>query len=125
MAARLLDGVAVAAAIRAEVAPAVQAFTARAGRAPGLGIVLVGNDPASEIYVGGKLRSAGETGLNTSLDRLSATAALDQLLALVERLNRSEAVDGILVQSPLPKSMGPDAERQVFDTIQPDKDVDG
>jgi methylenetetrahydrofolate dehydrogenase (NADP+) / methenyltetrahydrofolate cyclohydrolase len=125
MAARLLDGVAVAAAIRAEVAPGVQAFTARAGRPPGLGIVLVGNDPASEIYVGGKLKSAGETGLWTTLERLPETATLEELLGLVERLNQSQVHDAILVQSPLPKAMGPDAERQVFDAIRPDKDVDG
>jgi methylenetetrahydrofolate dehydrogenase (NADP+)/methenyltetrahydrofolate cyclohydrolase len=125
MAARLLDGAAVAAAIRAEVAPAIKAFTARAGRPPGLGIVLVGNDPASEIYVGGKLKSAGETGLWTSLERLPETATLDEVLAVVERLNESDAHDGILVQSPLPKRLGPDAERRVFDAIRPDKDVDG
>jgi methylenetetrahydrofolate dehydrogenase (NADP+)/methenyltetrahydrofolate cyclohydrolase len=125
MAARLLDGVAVAAAIRAEVAPAIQAFEAWAGRPPGLGIVLVGTDPASEIYVGGKLKSAGDTGLRTSLERLPERATLDEVLAVVERLNRSDAHDGILVQSPLPERLGRDAERRVFDAIRPDKDVDG
>jgi methylenetetrahydrofolate dehydrogenase (NADP+)/methenyltetrahydrofolate cyclohydrolase len=125
MPARLLDGAEVAGQIRAEMAPAVAAFTARAGRPPGLGIVLVGNDPASEIYVRGKLKSAGEAGLRADLERLPATAPLADLLAVVERLNQSEAHDGILVQSPLPAAMGADAERRVFDVIRPDKDVDG
>ncbi|HZT78065.1 MAG TPA: bifunctional 5,10-methylenetetrahydrofolate dehydrogenase/5,10-methenyltetrahydrofolate cyclohydrolase [Vicinamibacterales bacterium] len=125
MAARVLDGAAVAAAIRSELAPQVAAFTARAGRPPGLGIVLVGQDPASEIYVRSKLKSAGEAGLRADLERLPASASLDELLAVVDRLNRSEAHDGILVQSPLPDAMGPEAERRVFDAIDPAKDVDG
>jgi methylenetetrahydrofolate dehydrogenase (NADP+)/methenyltetrahydrofolate cyclohydrolase len=125
MAARLLDGVAVAAAIRAEVAPAVAGFTAKMGRPPGLGIVLVGSDPASEVYVGSKLKSAGEAGLRADLERLPATASLRDLMGVVDRLNRSEVHDGILVQSPLPESMGADAERQVFDAVRADKDVDG
>ncbi len=125
MAARVLDGTAVANQIRAEVAPAVAAFTARAGRPPGLGIVLVGDNPASEVYVRAKLKSAGDAGLRADLERLPATASLADLLALVERLNRSEVHDGILVQSPLPEAMGTDAEHRVFDVISPDKDVDG
>jgi methylenetetrahydrofolate dehydrogenase (NADP+)/methenyltetrahydrofolate cyclohydrolase len=125
MAARVLDGAAVANAIRAEVGPAVAAFTARAGRPPGLGIVLVGDDPASAIYVRNKLNSAGAAGLRTDLERLPASTTLAELLAVVDGLNRSDAHDGILVQSPLPAAMGGDAERQVFDAIRPDKDVDG
>ena len=125
MTARVLDGAAIAQAIRGEVAPSVAAFTARAGRPPGLGIVLVGDDPASDIYVRGKLKSAGEAGLRADLQRLSASARLEDLLALVEQLNHSDAHDGILVQSPLPAAMGPDAERRVFDAVRPDKDVDG
>ena len=125
MAARMLDGTAVANAIRAEVGPAVAAFTARAGRPPGLGIVLVGDDPASAIYVRNKLKSGAEAGLRTDLEQLPATATLAELLAVVDRLNRSDVHDGILVQSPLPAAMGADAERHVFDAIRPDKDVDG
>jgi methylenetetrahydrofolate dehydrogenase (NADP+)/methenyltetrahydrofolate cyclohydrolase len=125
MTARVLDGAAVANQIRAEAAPEVEAFRARVGRPPGLGIVLVGEDPASEIYVRGKLKSAGDVGLRADLDRLPATATLTQLLEVVERLNRSDVHDGILVQSPLPSAMGPDAERRIFDAIRPDKDVDG
>ena len=125
MPARTLDGTAVANVIRGELAPEVAAFAARAGRPPGLGIVLVGDDPASEIYVRSKLKSAGEAGLRADLERLPATAPLDRLLAVVDRLNRSDVHDGILVQSPLPQAMGSDAERRVFDAVDPSKDVDG
>jgi methylenetetrahydrofolate dehydrogenase (NADP+) / methenyltetrahydrofolate cyclohydrolase len=125
MAARLLDGAAVARAIRDEIRPRVEAFAARAGRPPGLGVVLVGDDPASQIYVRHKLKAAGETGFRADLDRLPATSSLAELLTAVDRLNRSDAHDGILVQSPLPRGMGPDAEQLVFDLIAPAKDVDG
>lgn len=125
MAARALDGTAVANLIRAELAPALTAFAARAGRPPGLGIVLVGDNPSSEIYVRQKLKSAGEAGVRADLERLPATASLDQLLALVDRLNRSDVHDGILIQSPLPDAMGAGAERRVFDAVDPRKDVDG
>jgi methylenetetrahydrofolate dehydrogenase (NADP+)/methenyltetrahydrofolate cyclohydrolase len=125
MAARVLDGTAVAQQIRAEVRPAVAAFTARAGRPPGLGIVLVGEDPASAIYVSAKLKSAADEGLRADLTRLPADATLADLLSVVERLNHSRDHDGILVQSPLPAAMGADAERRVFDVIDPAKDVDG
>lgn len=125
MTARLLDGNAVAAAIREAVRPDVEAVRARAGRPPGLGIVLVGDDPASEIYVRHKGRAGAETGLWVDLQRLPASASLEDLLALVERLNRSDVHDGILVQSPLPSAMGRGAAQRVFDAIDPSKDVDG
>lgn len=125
MAARVLDGVAVGNQIRAEVAPAVAAFTQKAGRPPGLGIVLVGENPASEVYVRNKLKSASDAGLFAELTRLPTDASLADLLAVVDTLNRSEKHDGILVQSPLPESMGADAERRVFDVVRADKDVDG
>jgi methylenetetrahydrofolate dehydrogenase (NADP+) / methenyltetrahydrofolate cyclohydrolase len=125
MSAQLLDGTAVANQIRAELRPAVDAFTKRAGRPPGLGIVLVGDDPSSQIYVSNKLKSAADTGLRADLERLPASASLADLLAVVDLLNRSGVHDGILVQSPLPEAMGADAERRVFDALLPDKDVDG
>ena len=125
MSARLIDGTAIGAAIRAEAQPAVQAFTARAGRPPGLGIVLVGDNPASEVYVRNKVKAGGDAGLWVDLQRLPGTASLDDLLALVERLNLSDRHDGILVQSPLPRAMGVDAAQRVFDAIAPGKDVDG
>jgi methylenetetrahydrofolate dehydrogenase (NADP+) / methenyltetrahydrofolate cyclohydrolase len=123
--ARLLDGVAIARDIRQELAPRVAAFTAKYGRPPGLGIVLVGQDPASEIYVRNKVKTGTESGLFAELIRLPATATLDELLAVVRRLNASEVHDGILVQSPLPAAMGAHAESTVFETIDPAKDVDG
>ena len=125
MSARLLDGNAAAAAIRQAVLPDVHAFTAAAGRPPGLGIVLVGDNPASEIYVRNKVRAGGESGLWVDLQRLPSTATLDDLLGLVGRLNASPVHDGILVQAPLPDAMGRHAAQQVFDAIDPDKDVDG
>jgi len=125
MPARLLDGIAAGQAIRAGMRPEVESFTRDAGRPPGIALVLVGNDPGSELYVGSKLKSAGETGIRADLERLPANASADDLLRLVDRLNRSDLHDGILVQSPLPKEMGPDAERRVFDAVDPAKDVDG
>jgi methylenetetrahydrofolate dehydrogenase (NADP+)/methenyltetrahydrofolate cyclohydrolase len=123
--ARLLDGRAIAAQIRESVLPDVHAFTARAGRPPGLGIVLVGEDPSSEIYVRNKVRTGTESGLWVDLQRLPAAATLDDLLALVARLNASDRHDGILVQAPLPAAMGRGAAQRVFDAIDPAKDVDG
>jgi methylenetetrahydrofolate dehydrogenase (NADP+)/methenyltetrahydrofolate cyclohydrolase len=125
MTARLLDGVATADRIRAELKPRVEAFAAAFGRPPGLGIILVGEDPSSEIYVRGKLKSAADVGLRADLERLPATASLADLLARIESLNHSDAHDGILVQSPLPAAMGADAEPRVFDAVLPQKDVDG
>jgi methylenetetrahydrofolate dehydrogenase (NADP+)/methenyltetrahydrofolate cyclohydrolase len=125
MSARVLDGPTVAAAIREAVAPDVRTFTAAAGRPPGLGIVLVGEDPSSEIYVRNKVKAGGESGLRVDLERLPATASLDDLLALVGRLNASDAHDGILVQSPLPSAMGRHASQRVVDALDPGKDVDG
>ena len=103
--------------------PDVRAFTAAAGRPPGLGIV--GDNPSSEIYVRNKVKAGAETGLWVDLQRLPATARLEELLALVERLNASDAHDGILVQAPLPEAMGKHAAQAVFDAIDPGKDVDG
>lgn len=125
MGAIMLDGTALGLAIRTELRPAVDAFTARVGRPPGLGLVLVGNDPGSELYVASKLKSAADSGLRADLERLPTTASLADILAVVERLNSSDAHDAILVQSPLPGALGPDAERQVVDRIAVAKDVDG
>jgi methylenetetrahydrofolate dehydrogenase (NADP+)/methenyltetrahydrofolate cyclohydrolase len=125
MAARLLDGNEVAAALRASVMPDVRRFTAASGRPPGLGIVLVGEDPASEVYVRNKVRAGGESGLRVDLNRLPASATLEEVLDVVARLNHSQEHDGILVQSPLPAGLGRDASQRVFDAIEPAKDVDG
>jgi methylenetetrahydrofolate dehydrogenase (NADP+)/methenyltetrahydrofolate cyclohydrolase len=125
MPARILNGTAVADAIRAEARPRVAAFTARARRPPGLVIVLVGDDAASEIYVRGKLKSGVEAGLAVRLERLPAAAPEADVLGLVRLLNGDPAVDGILVQAPLPPSLGKAAAQRVFDAIDPAKDIDG
>jgi methylenetetrahydrofolate dehydrogenase (NADP+)/methenyltetrahydrofolate cyclohydrolase len=125
MSARVLDGQALAQRLQEEIRPQVAVFNQQHGRPPGLGIVLVGNDPASEVYVRHKVKAGSEIGFRVDLERLPQDATLADTLALVERLNSSEAHDGILVQSPLPKEMGGGAQQRVFDTISPDKDVDG
>lgn len=125
MTARLLDGQALARQIQQELVPQVADFTRRHGRPPGLAIVLVGHNPASEVYVRNKIKAGGDVGFRADLERLPESASLADVLALVERLNGSDAHDGILVQSPLPKSLGPDAASRVFDAIAPEKDVDG
>jgi methylenetetrahydrofolate dehydrogenase (NADP+)/methenyltetrahydrofolate cyclohydrolase len=123
--ARILNGVAVGEAIRADAGPRIQAFRERFGRPPGLAIVLVGDDPASEIYVRNKTRSGGEAGLAVRLERLPSAVTVDSVTGLIRTLNGDGAIDGILVQSPLPKSFGVDGSQRVFDAIDPAKDVDG
>ena len=125
MSARMLDGQALADRMQREIKPEVAAFATRHGRPPGLAIVLVGDDPASHVYVNHKVKAGTAAGFRVDLERMPATASLDDVLGLVERLNASVAHDGILVQSPLPKAMGSGAEQKVFDTIAVEKDVDG
>jgi methylenetetrahydrofolate dehydrogenase (NADP+)/methenyltetrahydrofolate cyclohydrolase len=122
--AKKLDGVATAAAIRKELAAKVQAFAASASRAPSLHILLVGDDPGSQVYVRNKERAGKETGLDVTVHRLAATSSRDEVLAAVRQLNEDTTCDGILVQSPLPHALGKAAEQVVFDTIDPAKDVD-
>ncbi|MFW2828870.1 bifunctional methylenetetrahydrofolate dehydrogenase/methenyltetrahydrofolate cyclohydrolase FolD [Sphingomonas sp. ID0503] len=118
----IIDGKAFAAEVRARVAEGVAAFRAKAARAPGLAVVLVGEDPASAVYVRSKGKATREAGMESFAHRLPAEASQDDLIALVERLNTDGAVDGILVQLPLPKQID---ERAVIAAIAPDKDVDG
>jgi len=122
MSARRLDGTAVAAAIRAEVVPEVRAFTERAARAPGLSIVLVGDDPASHVYVRNKEKAADKCGIRGVVHRLPADSSQQKVRELVMRLDDDPAVDGILVQLPLPSHL--DA-LPILDRIDPGKDVDG
>ena len=122
MSAELIDGKAFAARLRARVADAVPAFAAAAGRAPGLAVVLVGEDPASQIYVRSKGKATVEAGMASFEHRLPDTITQDELIALVEQLNGDDNVDGILVQLPLPAGID---DKAVIDTIDPDKDVDG
>ncbi|HXV40150.1 MAG TPA: bifunctional methylenetetrahydrofolate dehydrogenase/methenyltetrahydrofolate cyclohydrolase FolD [Steroidobacteraceae bacterium] len=121
-AARLIDGKAAAARIRAEVARQVALLGSRHGLAPGLAVVLVGEDPASQVYVRNKVRQTGETGMRSFETRLPAAVSQAGLLAEVARLNADPAVHGILVQLPLPKHVD---EAAVTDAIAPHKDVDG
>jgi methylenetetrahydrofolate dehydrogenase (NADP+)/methenyltetrahydrofolate cyclohydrolase len=125
MSARILDGTATAAAIRQELVPRVAACVERLGLSPGLGVVLAGHDPASEIYVRNKLKAAAETGIRAELIRVPDTGHVDEVLAVVARLNARDDIHGVLVQSPLPAGMGADAETRVIDAIDPAKDVDG
>ena len=119
---RLIDGKARAARLRADIAAAAAGLKAKANIVPGLCAVLVGDDPASEVYVRSKGKATREAGLNSFEHKLPATASEAELLALIARLNGDDAVDGILIQLPLPKHIDP---RRVIDTIDPAKDVDG
>lgn len=122
MTAQILDGKAVAATVRADVRRKVERFQQLVGRAPGLTVILVGDDPPSQIYVRNKERASQEVGMRGVVHRLPASTTESELLELVERLNRDESVDGILVQLPLPKPL---PEQRIVDAISPAKDVDG
>ena len=122
MAARVIDGKAVAAAVRGRVAAEVADFERERGRIPQLVTVIVGDDPASEVYVAGKHRASEEVGLRSAHHGLAAETTEAELLELVEALNRDDDVDGILVQLPVPEHIDPD---RVVATIDPAKDVDG
>ena len=122
MTARIIDGKAAAATLRAEVAAEVTRLRAAKGRAPGLAVVLVGEDPASAVYVRSKGRATIEAGMESFEHKLAPDTPEAELLALVDRLNADPRVDGILVQLPLPPHI--DANK-VITRIDPDKDVDG
>ncbi|MEO7410859.1 MAG: bifunctional methylenetetrahydrofolate dehydrogenase/methenyltetrahydrofolate cyclohydrolase FolD [Sphingomicrobium sp.] len=122
MTARIIDGKAAAATLRARVGDEVSKFRAATGRAPGLAVVLVGEDPASAVYVRSKNKATREAGMESFEHRLPATATQEELVALVDRLNADPAVDGILVQLPLPPQID---ENVIITRIDPDKDVDG
>lgn len=122
MTAKRIDGKAAAAAIRERVAAGVADFAQRMGRAPGLATVLVGEDPASGVYVRSKNRATAEAGMVSFAHNLPDTISQEELLDLVGDLNTDERVDGILVQLPLPKQIDPG---RVIATIEPAKDVDG
>ena len=122
MTATIIDGKAEAAALRLRVAEGVARFASAAGRAPGLAVVLVGEDPASAVYVRSKGRATDAAGMASFSHRLPADATQGELLALIRALNADAAVDGILVQLPLPPQIDADA---VIAAIDPEKDVDG
>jgi methylenetetrahydrofolate dehydrogenase (NADP+) / methenyltetrahydrofolate cyclohydrolase len=122
MTARIIDGKAFAAQLRTRVAQAGATFAAATGRKPGLAVVLVGDDPASAVYVRSKHKATIAAGMESFEHRLPADVMQDALVALVDQLNTDPAVDGILVQLPLPDHID---ERVVTTRIDPDKDVDG
>ncbi|HZW79134.1 MAG TPA: bifunctional 5,10-methylenetetrahydrofolate dehydrogenase/5,10-methenyltetrahydrofolate cyclohydrolase [Candidatus Deferrimicrobiaceae bacterium] len=121
MPARILDGTRIANDIRTEVAAEVRGMAA-AGVRPGLAVVLVGHNPASEIYVRGKVKASEEVGIYSEQHTPSETATTGQLLALIHELNRRDEIDGILVQLPLPAQVD---SKQVLMAVDPAKDVDG
>ncbi|KAB2964132.1 MAG: bifunctional methylenetetrahydrofolate dehydrogenase/methenyltetrahydrofolate cyclohydrolase FolD [Thermoanaerobaculia bacterium] len=118
----ILDGVATGATIRSEAAEAAATIRNQAGRAPGLAVVLVGDDPASQVYVGSKRRACEAAGLASFGHLLPADTPAAELFALIDRLNADPAVDGILVQLPLPAHL---PTRELLERIDPAKDVDG
>ena len=119
---KIIDGKAFAEGLRRQIAVQVAAMKQSHGLVPGLAVVLVGEDPASRVYVGSKAKQTKEVGMASFEHRMPATTGQAELLALIDRLNRDPAVNGILVQLPLPKQIDPQA---VIDAIDPDKDVDG
>jgi methylenetetrahydrofolate dehydrogenase (NADP+)/methenyltetrahydrofolate cyclohydrolase len=122
MSGRIIDGKAIAAALRAAVAAETRRLTDAHGLVPGLAVVLVGEDPASKAYIGSKSRAVVEAGMRSFDFQLPAATGEDELLALVRKLNADPAVHGILVQMPLPPQI--DTPR-IIASVDPDKDVDG
>ena len=122
MAAKVIDGKALAAKLRAEIAAGVAALKSEKGVTPGLAVILVGDNPASVSYVTAKERACREAGMLSREIRMAATASQDELLACIGELNADPAIHGILVQLPLPAGFD---EKRVIDAISPEKDVDG
>ncbi len=122
MAGQILDGKAIAAEIRAAIKAQVEAITAQSRRAPGLAVVLIGANPASQVYVRNKRRACQEVGFYSELHELPADTTQEALLALIDALNAEERIDGILVQLPLPGHVD---EEAIIERILPTKDVDG
>jgi len=121
MTAKLIDGVALSKQVRAEVAQRAAALTAK-GLKPGLAVILVGENPASQVYVRNKVKACEEAGLHSVLEKYEATLSEADLLARIDALNTDPAIHGILVQLPLPKHIN---DHKVIEAISPAKDVDG
>ena len=122
MSAQILDGKAIAADLRATIKTEVDALLAAGHRTPGLAVVLVGEDPASQVYVRNKEKACREVGFHSELIRLPAYTTESDLLKLIDQLNHREEIDGILVQLPLPEQID---EETIIERILPTKDVDG
>lgn len=122
MTAQIISGTATASQIKGEVAAKIAQYRSQGKRPPGLAVILVGADPASQVYVGSKRKSCGELGIESKSYDLADTTTESELLTLIDQLNNDPAVDGILVQLPLPVHID---SRKVIDAISPNKDVDG
>ena len=121
MNAKIIDGKALAQSVRAGLKEKVEQFKL-SSRAPGLTVILVGDNPASQVYVRNKIKACTDVGITSKLEKLPAETSEAELLALLEKLNADDSVDGILVQLPLPRHIN---EQKVIETIRADKDVDG
>ncbi len=122
MTAQILDGNRIAKSLRADIRQELQQWQADGHRLPGLAVILVGNDPASEIYVKGKRRDCDEVGFHSIVQHLSANVTQSDLEARIAALNADDSIDGILVQTPLPDHIDED---RIIDCIDPNKDIDG
>ena len=122
MTAKIIDGKAISATIRQSVHAEVEQFVAKTGRPPGLAVILVGNDPASEVYVRNKRKACEEVGFFSISETLDESTSETELLQYVDKLNQNDAIDGILVQLPLPAHIN---DETVVERILPEKDVDG
>ena len=120
--AQVIDGKAFAAGLTTRIGDAVKDYMAKGHQQPGLAVVLVGEDPASQVYVRNKIKTTIETGMRSIEHKLDVSTSQDELLALIDELNNDDSIDGILVQLPLPEQINADA---VIDAINPEKDVDG
>ena len=120
--AQVIDGKAFAAGLTTRIGDAVKDYMAKGHQQPGLAVVLVGEDPASQVYVRNKIKTTIETGMRSIEHKLDVSTSQDELLALIDELNNDHSIDGILVQLPLPDQINADA---VIDAINPEKDVDG
>ncbi|PTX53929.1 methylenetetrahydrofolate dehydrogenase (NADP+)/methenyltetrahydrofolate cyclohydrolase [Melghirimyces profundicolus] len=119
---QLIDGKAIAEQVKRELKEEVEEWTGKSGKRPGLAVILVGNDPASESYVRGKVRDCEQVGIHSELIRKPETIGEEELLSEIRRLNEDEGTQGILVQLPLPDHLNPE---RVISEIRPEKDVDG
>ncbi|MBQ8400483.1 MAG: bifunctional 5,10-methylene-tetrahydrofolate dehydrogenase/5,10-methylene-tetrahydrofolate cyclohydrolase, partial [Clostridia bacterium] len=119
--AKIIDGKKIAAETRADIAKRTEAFTAEHGYAPGLAVIIVGEDPASQVYVRNKKKACEEVGFCSQVYEMAADTTMDQLLDKIETLKNDPKIHGILVQLPLPKHLD---EKAVIAAIPPEKDVD-
>lgn len=122
MSAKIIDGKSIAAVLKAEMAEKIKTFRAKGGKQPGLAVILIGDDPASTIYVRNKREACEQVGIQSVFHHLSESISEQELIALIQSLNHDQRIDGILLQLPLPAHIDSD---KVIEVIDPNKDVDG